>query len=195
MQAVSIAFLDEALASPLMNCGTTDAEALSYLVSGEQTTAAQPRVTTSKLIRHPDERDLFQVEGLPLPGTPPTLVQDLSDLPVAVIIKELVDLCHQFRLELADLGDRPGPLKRQSSDSTTRQTDMGCDRFCLDQGDIFNQQTQDALALAHVDTRIMPDFWELFGELQNASARFSIERGSLLIVESVVLSHCVSVHT
>ena len=57
---------------------------------------------------------------------------------------------------------------------------MGGDHLRLDQGHVLDEQTQDALALAGLDARIIPDLRELFGEIEDAATGFGIERSGLL---------------
>ena len=51
-------------------------------------------------------RNLFQVERLILPSSPPLLIQNVCNLAVTVMIQQCVDLGDHIRLCLSNLSDR-----------------------------------------------------------------------------------------
>lgn len=53
--------------------------------------------------------------------------------------------------------------------------------LALEQGDVLDEQTQDALTLGRGNAGVVPDAGELFGEFANAAARFVVQRGGLLL--------------
>src|SRR5438105_5908789 len=72
---------------------------------------------------------------------------------------------------------------------------MSGDLFRLDQCHIVNEQSQNALALAGVDARVLPDSRQLLGEVENAAARVCIEDGGLFSAASVVVCGGISMKT
>jgi hypothetical protein len=54
----------------------------------------------------PDMRNLFQVERLILPSPSSSLIQNLCDLAITVMIQQSVDLGDYLLLRLANLRDR-----------------------------------------------------------------------------------------
>jgi transposase len=187
IQAVSIALVDESLAAPLVHGGLGDAELRGHLAGREHAAPAQPIVPAREPVGVTDPSDLLQVERVALPCAPFIPVENLSDLSIAVMIEKTVHLSNELRLELADLSDRQRPLEVQSARGTARQPHVSGDLLRLDQCHVVDEQANDALALADVDTRILPEPRQLLGKVENASASLRTESFGLLFAAALVL--------
>ena len=169
VQAVSIAFFDEPLAAPVVHGCLGDAEPRGDLARREHAAPAQPLVPAREFVGATDEGDLLEIEWLRLPCAPSILVEDIGDLTIAMKVEKTIDLGDKLGLELADLGDRQRPFEHQGARGTARQAHMDGDHLRLDQGHIVDEQAHDALSLAGVDARVLPDPRQLLGEIKNAS--------------------------
>src|SRR5260370_8508434 len=72
---------------------------------------------------------------------------------------------------------------------------MGGDVVRLDQGNVVDEEAQDALALAAIDARVLPDSRQLLCETENAAAHVCIECDCLLSTTSLVVCGGVSMKT
>lgn len=72
---------------------------------------------------------------------------------------------------------------------------MGRDRLRLCQGYVVDEQTHDPLALAAVNSRILPDPRQLLGELKDASPGFCAKCRSLLFAPALVIFDGIGVTT
>jgi hypothetical protein len=66
---------------------------------------------------------------------------------------------------------------------------MNGDFVALDQGDVEDEQAQDALSFAHVDARVVPNPGELLSQLQDMAAHLSIERGRFFLSAPSIILH------
>ena len=55
----------------------------------------------------------FRLKASGFPGPKPSLVEDVGNFTVAVMIKEAIDLANKVRLELADLSDGQGAIEHR----------------------------------------------------------------------------------
>ena len=72
---------------------------------------------------------------------------------------------------------------------------MGGNGIRLDQRHVVDEQAQDALALARIDARVIPDLRQLLGEIEDAAAHVCIECDCLLLAASLVVCGGVSMKT
>ena len=70
VKTVGVVLLDEPLAAPLVDGGSSDGELCRNLTCREHATTAQPLVSTCQFVGLTNERDLLQIEGLAFPGAP-----------------------------------------------------------------------------------------------------------------------------
>ncbi|MER8639733.1 hypothetical protein [Mesorhizobium sp. M1365] len=159
----------------MMHGGLGDSEVFGHFLRGEQATIAQSLAPTEQVVGCPNEGDLLEIERLAFPAPQAAFIEDIGDLAIAMSVEQAVDLSDQVGLELADLGDRQRPLHRQGARRSAREPHVDGNRLGLDQRDIGDQQTEDALALAHVDSGIVPDPRELIGQCPDALLRFAVE--------------------
>src|SRR5437660_6493284 len=112
----------------------------------------------------PDMRNLLQVERLILPSPPSSLIQNLCDLAVTVMIQQSVDLGDYLRFRLPDLSDWQRLRQGETASSTAAETHMCLDPLTVDQCHIFDEQAENAFPLARFDGRIIPYARKILGQ-------------------------------
>src|SRR4051812_23768615 len=95
----------------------------------------------------PDMRNLFQVERLILPSPLSSLIKNLCDLAVAVMIQQSVDLGDHLRFRLSDLSDWQRLRQGQTAGSTAAEPHMCLNPLTVDQRRIFDEQAENAFPL------------------------------------------------
>ncbi|CAN7610457.1 hypothetical protein LJR235_004514 [Pararhizobium sp. LjRoot235] len=128
-------------------------------------------MTTGQIVGCADKSDLLQIEGLLLPGQEAALVEDISDLTITMSIEQGIDLFNKLRLKFANLGDRQRPRPGSSSG----EADIGSNLVGPDERHVGNEDADDTLALAHIDTRVVPDPRELRCQLQHVATLLGVE--------------------
>jgi len=133
----------------------------AHLFGGEQAPGSQSAVAALQFEGLADVGNLFQVEPLILPSPSSLPVQNFRDLTITVMIQERIDLSDYLRLCLPNLSDWQGFLQGQTSSSAAAETHMNLDQLAIDQGDIFDEQAENALSFARFDGWIIPYSWKV----------------------------------
>jgi hypothetical protein len=170
----------------MMDRGFRDIESSRDLAGREHSSAAQPFIAAQQFVGPANERDLLQVERFALPCLPAAAVQDLGDLAVAMMVEKTVDLGDEFRLELANLRDGQWPIEDEAAGAAACQPHTRGDLFGLEQGHVFDEQTQNALSLGGWNARVLPDLRELRGKIANAASRLLVQNSCLVLASPFV---------
>src|SRR5271168_1522559 len=181
VQAVRVAPFEETLAPPAVDSGFGHVKSQRDFAGREQAAAAKSFVAARQFVCRANERDFLQVEWLALPGLASTTVEDLGDLAVAMKVEELVHLGDQIAFELADLSYRQRPIQDERASGAARKSNASGDLLRLRQRHVLDEETQNALALAGGNARILPDFWESRGKVDNLSARRFVQNRRLFL--------------
>src|SRR5881628_1597976 len=108
--------------------------------------------------------NLFEAERFVLPGPSTSTIQDLSDLAIAVLIEQAVDLGNDLRLCLPNLSDGQWLAEGETPGGATSEAHMNLDSFTVDQGHIFDEQAENAFPLAGFHRWIIPYSWKVGGQ-------------------------------
>jgi transposase len=181
VQAVGIAPFEETLAPPSVDSGFGHVKSQRDFAGREQPTAAKSFVAARQFVCCANEGDFLQVEWLALPGLSPATVEDLGDLAVAMEVEELIHLGDQISFELADLSYRQRPVQDELACGAPRKSNARGDLLRLRQRHVLDKETQNAFALAGGNARILPDFGESRGQVDNLSARRFVQNHRLFL--------------
>ncbi|WP_246787909.1 hypothetical protein [Bradyrhizobium sp. CCBAU 53421] len=91
-------------------------------------------MTARELVGATNPGDLLEIERLCVPCAPSVLIENLSDLTIAVMVEATIDLGDELRFELADLCDRQRPFEHQGARGAARQAHVNGDLLRFDQG-------------------------------------------------------------
>jgi hypothetical protein len=83
-----------------------DVEALGDFLGGEHSPIPQSLAPARQVVGSSDEVNLLQIERLTVPCLNASFVEDISDLTIAISVKQAINLSNEFGLEFADLSDR-----------------------------------------------------------------------------------------
>src|ERR1700704_6200596 len=124
VKTVGVELLDEPLAAPLVDGGSSDGELCRNLTCREHATTAQPLMSAWQLVGGADEGDFFGVEGQSFRAARSVAIEDVGDLAIAVLVEHSVDGSDELGFELADLGDGQRTLEHQRARRAARQAHM-----------------------------------------------------------------------
>jgi hypothetical protein len=127
----------QAAPSPSFNRIYLDAKHGGHLFLGEHPAFTQTVVTDFQTVLPPNVPHDDEVEVAVGARAEPTLVQDLGDLRLGVLIQQTINLRHNQRARLAHLPRRQRERPMQRASGATLEPDMERDVPIPDQGHIF----------------------------------------------------------
>jgi hypothetical protein len=171
---VTVAMLTQQPAlAPQMNASRAHSELRGEFVGCQHAAFAQAFKPALEPIGGADDKDLLVRKRFTFPVCITERIKLFGDLPIRAGFEEFVDLRNDFRQRLANQCDGPGLIDLQRSRSPAAKAYMDRDAFGLDQGYVFNEQSDHALALDRHDSSVIPDAGEVFGEGLNLGSRIA----------------------
>lgn len=101
------------------------------------------------------------------PGTQTLGIEDVDDLGVTMIVKETIDFGHHHWIDLAQLGRTQGQRQAQTLASAAPKAHLDEDLLAAQEGDVFHQEAQHALALPLGHRRVPPQAGKVGGQSQD----------------------------
>src|SRR5208283_3584992 len=85
------------------------------------------------------------------------------------------------RLRLPKLSNRQGLVQGETSSGTAAETHMDLDHLAVNQGDIFDEQAENAFSFSRFDGRIIPHSWKVGGQGKQLLPRLGVNQQALLL--------------
>jgi Integrase core domain len=165
---VTVAMLTQQPAlAPQMNASRAHSELCGEFVGCQHAAFAQAFKPALESIGGADDKDLLVRERFTFPVCITERIKLFGDLPIRAGFEEFVDLRNDFWQRLANQCNGLGLIDLQGSRSPAAKAYMDRDAFGLDQGYVFNEQSDHAFALDRHDSLVIPDAGEVFGERLN----------------------------
>jgi transposase len=165
---VTVAMLTQQPAlAPQINASRAHSELCGEFVGCQHAAFAQAFKPALESIGGADDKDLLVRERFTFPVCITERIKLFGDLPIRAGFEEFIDLRNDFRQRLANQCDGLGLVYLQRSCSAAAKAYMDRNAFGLDQGYVFNEQRDHALALDRHDSLVIPNAGEVFGERLN----------------------------
>jgi len=169
---VTVAMLTQQPAlAPQMNASRAHSELCGEFVGCQHAAFAQAFKPALESIGGADDIDLLGRERFTFPVCVTERIKLFGDLPIRAGFEEFVDLRNDFWQRLANQCNGLGLIDLQRSRSPAAKAYMDRDAFGLDQGYVFNEQGDHALALDRHDSLVIPNAREVLGERPNLGPR------------------------
>jgi transposase len=171
---VTVAMLTQHSAlAPQVDASRADSELCGELVGCHHAACAKTFKPALEPVGGADDENLLVRERFTFPVCITERIKLFGDLPIRAGFEEFVDLRNDFRQRLANQCDGLGLIDLQRSCSAAAKAYMDRNAFGLDQGYVFNEQSDHALALDRHDSLVIPNAGEVFGERLNLGSRIA----------------------
>ena len=151
-------------------------QAVRDLVSGQHPAGSKALVPGAEPLAVSDMLHDAAVKRVARAGPIPARVQQRRDRRVGMLVEELIDQRHDFRVGLTKLPGIERPCERERGGGPTAKTDVRGEAVRrLDHGDILHEQADHAFPFAIGRVRIVPDPREIRRERENPRAGVSID--------------------
>ena len=148
---------------PNLHGARIGAEQLRYLVEREQTPTPKAAVAVLESVCASQRVEDLEAEAFGHSGAEPVRVEDVDDLGVGVVVEQAVDFGDHGRIDLAQLSCVEWQGQMKAVGGATSKADQGDDLVSAQQGDVFQQEPDHALALTLRHGRIAPEAGEVGG--------------------------------
>ena len=162
---VGLAAGEQAVVAPFLDGVGVDGLAAGDLGEGEQPGVAESLGVAWELVVGADLADEPGVQGLAGAADKAAAGQDGGGLGVGVVVEQLVDGRYHLGWGLAELPGCQRDRQAQAVVLAAAQADVGGDLVGPGQGDVADQQPDEAFAFPLWGGRVVPQCWEVGGQL------------------------------